>query len=163
MNHDAIDLDEDGHETWVYIYETHGENGLYEYSVNKHDPDRGLGSTIEVAFLYRLAFAGSSVSLSEMEFYELASKLPENLRPFLIKNKMCPESLIEDLWVGNYTCAMRRSCPEKAISYAFWHNHNRMISIYERRPDLRVYVPDCLRRLVELSIFEQREAKFIAC
>ena len=150
-------IDDSSH-TWAEVYKTLGEEGLLEFSKEHHNPARCIGKTVEEAFMFRLAAAASKLPLSHDEFYRIASKLPEDLRPFLVDNKDCPESLIEDLWVGNYFNAAGVSRPSQVITYAFYNNHYKMISIYARRPDLRAHVSEYMRRMTESSLKDQRQA-----
>ena len=148
----------DSVDTWIAIYGEAGEKGLMDYSTSNHDPNRGIGHTVEKAYLFRLAGVASKHPLSYDEFYRIASKIPNNLTRFIIGNRNCPESLIEDLWVGNYVDAFGRPDPTAVISQAFYSNHYKMTAVYARRPDLRMHVAEYMRPMVESSLLEDKEA-----
>jgi hypothetical protein len=153
---------EDSSNIWRHIYMRQGEKGLLEFSHAIHTPSRGIGKTVYESYMYRLAVVAGHLELSPDDFYELASKIPEKLRSFLARNKHCPEDLIEKIWSGPYEDALGHAEPDQAINYAFWNNHLKMISIYQRRPDLRRYVPECLRRLINVSLSLQSQSNSLA-
>ena len=145
-------------EDWIRIYGESGEAGLMEFSKAVHNPERGIGRTIEKAFIFRLAGVATEYPFSEEEFYRVASKLPPNLTRFIIINRACPETLIEDLWIGNYVNKFGEPFPEMVISQAFYSNHFKMTAIYARRPDLRKFVPNYMQEMVESSLKKDRSA-----
>ena len=148
----------DSIQIWLDIYRHCGETGLLEFSRLHHNPSRGLGQSIEEAHLYRLAGVASEYPLSDIEFYQIAQRLPKFLVCMLVGNPACPESLIEDLWVGDYVNILGQPDPTAVVCSAFYNNHFKLTSIYSRRPDLRTHVKEYMRNMIESSLSRDRKA-----
>jgi len=139
--------------TWRDLYLNGGEDLLREFSAymsNQHDL---FGQESDYGFMRRLCIVVTRLHLTEEQAWYFAStRLPPSERCYLAYNKHGPESVLEDIWFGDYYNVDGSPDPEAVSGCAFFNNYRKALAIYARRPDIRAKMARGLRLLYDFSL-----------
>jgi hypothetical protein len=140
-------------ETWRMLYKNGGEDLLREYAEHMQTEHDFFADRPDAGFKGRLCLVLESIWLSPEQFWHYAFKsLTERERYYLSGNKHCPENLLEAIWIGDYRHVDGSPKPYAVANCAYFNNYRKALSIYARRPELRVVVQKPMRDLYEYSL-----------
>ena len=153
---------EDTYETWRLIRDEFGDAGLWNYCVKRFKPDKTFAKNLMDYYHGILGIAIDGEILSENEIRYYFKILPANARLFLIGQNNCPEDLIEDGVIDDFTDGLGHSCPNIGASMALFRHEAKVLNIARRNPKLFFTLSPKIRGRIDLALKRRGEAPLFA-